>query len=75
MLRVAIVAVLFTILGFSLGLLLGIVATAALNATGITRQSMQAALWAFAIPGAVLGLIAGLVVMAVTETRASNSSF
>ena len=67
--RFIVFVIAFGIAGFALGGLLGIIMTAITNATGMTQQSMLAALWVFAIPGGVFGAIAGAVVTVLQEMR------
>jgi hypothetical protein len=65
---------LFGLLGFALGALAGIVALAALNAAG-SPYNMQLALRVGALPGAALGMIAGVVMTAVFERRAKPAGY
>jgi hypothetical protein len=69
--RVALVTVLFTILGFAVGALIGILGVSILRMAAIP-VNMQNALWFGAIPGGVLGCIAGLVIISISETRAQR---
>ncbi len=66
--RVALVTALFTMLGFALGGFLGVVSIVALRAAHLSI-TLQDALWFGAIPGGVLGLVAGLVIITVSEQR------
>jgi hypothetical protein len=67
--RFVVIAIAFGVLGFAIGGFVGIIMTAVTNATGMTQQSMLAALWVFAIPGGVFGVIAGAVITVLQETR------
>jgi hypothetical protein len=69
--RVVFVAVLFTILGFALGALIGILSVSILRLAAIP-VNMQNALWFGALPGGVLGGIAGLVIITISERRTSR---
>jgi hypothetical protein len=69
--RVALVTVLFTILGFAVGALIGILGVSILRMAAIPVD-MQNALWFGAVPGGVLGGIAGLVIIWISEKRAGR---
>ncbi len=71
--RVVLVAVLFTILGFALGGLIGIVSVSALRIARIP-VNLQDAIWFGAVPGGVLGCIAGLVIITISERRAHTAA-
>ncbi len=66
--RIVLVTALFAILGFAVGGFLGIVSISVMRASHIPI-TMQNALWFGSIPGAVLGAIAGFVVITVSERR------
>ena len=66
--RVALVTALFTMLGFALGGFLGVVSIVALRAAHLSITPRDA-LWFGAVPGGVLGLVAGLVIIIVSEQR------
>lgn len=68
--RFVVLSIAFGLIGFALGGLLGIIMTALTNAAGMTQQSMLAALWVFAIPGGIFGVIAGAVVTVLQDMRA-----
>lgn len=67
--RVALVTVLFTILGFALGGLVGILSVSIMRMAAINANLLNA-LWFGAIPGGVLGMMAGAIIITVSETRA-----
>ena len=66
--RVVVVTVLFTILGFAVGGLIGVVSITIMRAAHLPIN-VQQALWFGAVPGAVLGAIAGVMVIAISERR------
>lgn len=70
--HVGLMAALFTILGFALGALAGIVTLVALNALG-SPHDMHLALPLGAIPGAAVGFVTGLVMNRVFERRAKRA--
>jgi pilus assembly protein TadC len=67
--RVVLVTVLFTLLGFAVGGFLGVVSVIVMRAAHLPI-SVQGALWFGAIPGGVLGMIVGRVIISVSEKRA-----
>lgn len=71
--RVVVVTILFTMLGFALGGLIGVASISIMQAAHLPI-SLQDALWFGAIPGAVLGFVAGLVVITISERRAHTRS-
>ncbi|MBZ5567565.1 MAG: hypothetical protein LAN64_06905 [Acidobacteriia bacterium] len=71
--RIALVTVLFSILGFAVGGLLGIVSIAVMRAAHIPIK-VQDALWFGAVPGGVLGAIAGAAIITISERRSRPSS-
>jgi hypothetical protein len=71
--RVVLLTVLFTILGFALGGLIGILSITLMRAAHILI-GIQDAIWFGAVPGAMLGCIAGLVIISVSERRAIKRS-
>lgn len=74
MFRVGLMTALFTLLGFALGGLAGILTLAALNAVGSPRD-MHLALPLGALPGAAVGLVTGLVMNQVFERRAKRARY
>lgn len=70
--RVALVTALFTMLGFALGGLIGILSVSIMRMAAIP-VNLQNALWFGAIPGGVLGLIAGATIITVSEKRSRRS--
>jgi hypothetical protein len=70
--RIVLVTVLFTILGFALGGLLGIISLSVMRAAQLPLD-MENALWFGAVPGGVLGMIAGAVIITVSERRARKN--
>jgi hypothetical protein len=60
-------------LGFALGALIGILSVNILRMAAI-HVNMQGALWFGAVPGAVLGMIAGATIIAISEQRARKKS-
>ena len=70
--RVALVTALFTMLGFALGGLIGILSVSIMRMAAIP-VNLQSALWFGAIPGGVLGLIAGATIITVSEKRSRRS--
>jgi hypothetical protein len=66
--RVVIVTGAVAGLGFALAGLLGIIVMATMNATG-APENMQAALWAYAIPGGILGAVVGFAVIVWSERK------
>ncbi len=70
--RVGLVTALFAILGFALGGLVGILSVSGMRAAHIAI-GMQDAIWFGAVPGGVLGCIAGLVIITVSEKRAHGN--
>jgi energy-coupling factor transporter transmembrane protein EcfT len=71
--RVVLVTVLFTILGFALGGLIGVVSISIMRAAHIPI-GVQDAIWFGAAPGGLLGCITGLVIITVSERRAMKRS-
>lgn len=67
--RVVLVTALFTILGFAVGGFLGVVSVIAMRAAQIPIN-VQDALWFGSVPGGVLGMMVGLVIISVSEKRA-----
>jgi hypothetical protein len=68
--RVLLVTALFTMLGFALGGFLGILSIGIMRAAHIPIN-LQDALWFGAIPGGIIGAIAGLVIITISERRAN----
>lgn len=69
--RVVVVTWAVGMLGFALGGLIGIIATATMNVTG-AHQSMYAALWYYAIPAGVIGGAVGLVLIIRSEQKEAH---
>ena len=69
LLRIVIVTLAFGILGLGLGGLFGIISIAIINLAGQTTD-MSMALFAGGAPGAVIGLLTGLVLMVRSERHA-----
>ena len=67
--RVVVVTVAFGVLGLGFGGLLGILAISVINLAG-EPTDMSMALFAGAMPGAVIGALVGLVVIVRSERRA-----
>jgi hypothetical protein len=72
--RVGLMTALFTLLGFALGALAGIVTLGALNAFG-SPHDMHLALPLGALPGAAVGFVTGLVMNRVFERRAKRARY
>jgi hypothetical protein len=72
LMRVAAVTVAFGVLGLGLGGLLGIIAISVINLVG-EPTDMYMALFAGAMPGAVIGALVGLVVIVRSERRAMTN--
>lgn len=70
--RAGLVTALLTMLGFALGGLIGILSLGITRIAGIT-VNLQNALWFGAIPGGVLGMVAGAVIITVSEMRSRRS--
>jgi hypothetical protein len=66
--RVVVMTAAFGVLGLGLGGLMGIVAVSVMNLTGL-HVDMDMALFAGGMPGAVIGLVGGLVVMVHSERK------
>ncbi len=66
--RIVLVTLLFTILGFAVGGLIGIVSISAMRAAHLPVD-MQNAIWFGAVPGGLLGSIAGFVLITISEKR------
>jgi hypothetical protein len=64
--RLVVVTLLFTILGFAVGGLIGVVSISIMHAAHLPIN-VQEALWFGAMPGAVLGMIAGVVIITISE--------
>ena len=69
LLRIVIVTLAFGILGLGLGGLFGIISIAIINLAGQTTD-MSMALFAGGAPGAVIGLLTGVVLMVRSERQA-----
>jgi hypothetical protein len=69
LIRVVVVTFAFGVLGFAFGGLLGIIAISVINLAGAPTD-MSMALFAGAMPGAVIGVLVGLVVIVRSERRA-----
>ena len=69
LIRVVVVTFAFGVLGFAFGGLLGIIAISVINLAGAPTD-MSMALFAGAMPGAVIGALVGLVVIVRSERRA-----
>ena len=75
LIRVLVVTVAFGILGLGFGGLMGIIGVSIINAVGVTINAvgvttdMDMALFAGGLPGAVIGLLAGFVVMVRSERQ------
>ena len=67
--RVAVVTVAFGVLGMGVGGLMGIIGVSIISAAGVPTD-MYMALFAGAIPGAVVGLALGLVAIIRSERKA-----
>ena len=67
--RMVLVTGLFTMLGFALGGLLGILSIVLMRA-GHIPINVQDAIWFGAVPGGVLGCIAGFIIITISERRA-----
>jgi hypothetical protein len=70
--RVLLVTVLFAMLGFAIGGFIGLLSILLMSAAHI-RTNLQDALWFGALPGCALGSLAGLVIIAVSEKRATET--
>ena len=66
--RVVLVTALFTMLGFALGALIGILSVSIMRIAALP-VNLQNALWFGAIPGGVLGCLAGFVIITISESR------
>ncbi len=66
--RVVVVTFAFGVLGFALGGLLGIIVLGTMQATGVP-ENMHAAFSGFAVPGGIVGALAGLAAMLYSEKR------
>lgn len=73
LIRVVVVTVAFGVLGLAFGGLLGIIAISVINLAGETTD-MSMALFAGAMPGAVIGVLVGLVVIVRSEHRALSNT-
>ena len=73
LIRVVVVTVAFGVLGFAFGGLLGIIAISVINLAGAPTD-MSMALFAGAMPGAVIGVLVGLVVIVRSEHRALSNT-
>ena len=67
--RVAIVTVAFGVLGLGVGGLIGIIGIAIINAAGVATD-MSLVLFVGAMPGAVIGLAFGLLMIVRSERQA-----
>ncbi len=72
--RLGLMTALFTVLGFALGALAGIVTLGTLNALGVPHD-MHLALPRAALPGAGVGFVTGLVMNRVFERRAKRARY
>ena len=72
LIRVVVVTFAFGVLGFAFGGLLGIIAISVINLAGAPTD-MSMALFAGAMPGAVIGALVGLVVIVRSERRAMTN--
>ena len=72
LIRVVVVTVAFGVLGLAFGGLLGIIAISVINLAGAPTD-MSMALFAGAMPGAVIGALVGLVVIVRSERRAMTN--
>lgn len=73
LIRVVVVTFAFGVLGFAFGGLLGIIAISVINLAGAPTD-MSMALFAGAMPGAVIGVLVGLVVIVKSEHRALSNA-
>ena len=71
-LRVVVVTLAFGVLGLGLGGLFGIISIAIINLAGQTTD-MSMALFAGGAPGAVIGVLTGLVLMIRSEWQANRA--
>ena len=73
LIRVVVVTFAFGVLGLGFGGLLGIIAISVINLAGAPTD-MSMALFAGAMPGAVIGVLVGLVVIVRSEHRALSNT-
>ncbi|MGZ4812527.1 MAG: hypothetical protein ACXVZR_04925 [Terriglobales bacterium] len=71
--RVALVTIAFAMLGFALGGLLGILSVIVMSAARVPVNMMNS-LWFGAVPGGVLGCIAGLIIITISEKRSRGAA-